>query len=62
MKEDKAFSIILTSVGVELLSFRKQTGKITNEEEESLTSSIVERIVRKLKEYNLSINQTYKQK
>lgn len=45
------FSIILTSVGVELLSFRKKTGKITNDEEEHLTSAIVERVVRKLKEH-----------
>jgi hypothetical protein len=45
------FSIILTSVGVELLSFRKRTGKITNDEEETLTSAIVERVVRKLKEH-----------
>lgn len=51
MSTKDPFSIILTSVGVELLSFRKKTGKITNDEEEHLTSAIVERVVRKLKEH-----------
>ncbi len=54
-QDDKSFSIILTSVGVELLSFRKRTGKITDDEEQELTSSIVQRILRKLDEHNYSI-------
>lgn len=51
----EAFTIILTSVSVELMSFNDKTNKLTDADVNQLTRDIVERIDRVLKKHGHKI-------